>query len=145
MKAFIVDRYQKSSNPLRAGELPAPEVGAHDVLVEIHAAGVNALDTKIRDGEFKLILPYRPPFILGNDVAGVVVRIGSRVRKFKPGDKVYARPDKDRIGTFAEYIAVNEDDLALKPAQLTMAEAASIPLVGLTAWQALIELAGLRK
>jgi NADPH:quinone reductase-like Zn-dependent oxidoreductase len=145
MKAFIVDRYQKSSNPLRAGELPAPEVGAHDVLVEIHAAGVNALDAKIRDGEFKLILPYRPPFILGNDVAGVVVRIGSRVRKFKPGDKVYARPDKDRIGTFAEYIAVNEDDLALKPAQLTMAEAASIPLVGLTAWQALIELAGLRK
>jgi NADPH:quinone reductase-like Zn-dependent oxidoreductase len=86
MKAFIVDRYG-SGGSLRAGEMPEPEVGDHDVLVQVHAAGVNALDPKIRDGEFKLILPYRPPFILGNDVAGVVVRAGTRVRKFKPGDE----------------------------------------------------------
>jgi NADPH:quinone reductase-like Zn-dependent oxidoreductase len=78
-------------------------------------------------------------------VAGVVVRVGALVRKFKPGDEVYARPDKDRIGTFAEFIAINEDDLALKPRQLTMEEAAAIPLVGLTAWQALVEIADLRK
>jgi NADPH:quinone reductase-like Zn-dependent oxidoreductase len=77
-------------------------------------------------------------------VAGVVVRVGALVRKFKPGDEVYARPDKDRIGTFAEFIAVDEDDLAPKPARLTMAEAAAIPLVGLTAWQALVEIANLR-
>jgi NADPH:quinone reductase-like Zn-dependent oxidoreductase len=145
MKAFIVDRYGKSGNNLRAGEMPDPEVREHDVLVQVHAAGVNALDSKIRDGEFKLILPYRPPFILGNDVAGVVVRVGTRVRKYKPGDEVYARPDKDRIGTFAEFISVSEDDLAPKPAQLTMEEAAGIPLVGLTAWQALIEIARLGK
>ncbi len=143
MRAFMVDRYGRGGS-LRAGEMPEPEVGEHDVLVQVHAAGVNALDSKIRDGEFKLILPYRPPFILGNDVAGVVVRVGVRVRKFKAGDEVYARPDKDRIGTFAEFIAINEDDLAPKPRQLTMAEAAAIPLVGLTAWQALVETAELR-
>jgi NADPH:quinone reductase-like Zn-dependent oxidoreductase len=144
MKAFIVDRYEKG-NGLRAGDVPEPIVGEHDVLVEVHAAGVNALDSKIRDGEFKLFLPYRPPFVLGNDVAGVVARVGARVREFKPGDEVYARPDKDRIGTFAEFIAVHEDDLARKPQRLTMEEAASVPLVGLTAWQALVELAHLRK
>jgi NADPH:quinone reductase-like Zn-dependent oxidoreductase len=145
MKAFIVDRYGSSGDNLRAGDMPEPEVREHDVLVEIHAAGVNALDSKIRAGEFKLILPYRLPFILGNDVAGVVVRVGARVRKFKPGDEVYARPDKNRIGTFAEFISINEDDLAPKPKQLTMEEAAAVPLVGLTAWQALIEVANVQE
>ncbi|WP_246292067.1 NADP-dependent oxidoreductase [Lentzea indica] len=145
MRAFIVDRYGKSGNVLRAGDVPEPEVREHDVLVQVHAAGVNALDVKIRDGEFKLVLPYRPPFVLGNDVAGVVVRAGAGVRRFKPGDEVYARPDKDRIGTFAELISVNEDDLAPKPKRLTMEEAAAVPLVGLTAWQALVEIADLRK
>ena len=144
MKAVIVDRYGRGGTNVRVGDMPVPEVGEHDVLVRIHAAGVNVLDSKIRDGEFKLILPYRLPLILGNDVAGVVVGAGPGVRKFKPGDEVYARPAKDRIGAFAEYIAVAEDDLAPKPEQLTMEEAASIPLVGLTAWQALIEIAGLR-
>lgn len=144
MKAFIVDRYGSSDGNVRAAEMPEPDVGPRDVLVRIHAAGVNALDLKIRDGEFKLILPYRPPFILGNDVAGVVVRVGTLVRKFQAGDEVYARPDKDRIGTFAEFIAVHENDLAIKPKQLTMEEAASIPLVGLTAWQALVEIADVR-
>jgi len=144
MKAVIVDRYGRGGTNVRVGDMPVPEVGEHDVLVRIHAAGVNVLDSKIRDGEFKLILPYRLPLILGNDVAGVVVGAGPGVRKFKPGDEVYARPAKDRIGAFAEYIAVAEDDLAPKPERLTMEEAASIPLVGLTAWQALIEIAGLR-
>ena len=119
-------------------------MGNNDVLVEIHAAGVNPLDAKIRDGQFKLILPYRLPLILGNDLAGVVVQVGSSVRRFKVGDEVYGRPDKNRIGTFAECIAVNEDDLALKPKALTMEEAASIPLVALTAWQALVERAKLK-
>ncbi|MFJ8966451.1 NADP-dependent oxidoreductase [Lentzea sp. NPDC102401] len=145
MRAFIVDRYGKSDNALRAGDVPEPEVGEHDVLVQIHAAGVNALDVKIRDGEFKLVLPYCPPFVLGNDVAGVVIRVGGSVRRFQPGDEVYARPDKDRIGTFAERISISESDLALKPERLTMEEAAAIPLVGLTAWQALVEIAGLRE
>lgn len=144
MKAFIVDRYGSSDN-VRAAEIPDPEVRENDVLIQVHAAGVNLLDSKIRNGEFKQILPYRLPVILGNDVAGVVVRAGSRVRRFKPGDEVYARPGKDRIGAFAEFISIREDDLALKPEQLTMEEAASIPLVGLTAWQALIERGNLKK
>ncbi len=144
MKAFVVDRYG-GPDVVRAGEMPDPEVRDNDVLVEIHAAGVNQLDTKIRAGEFKRILPYHLPVVLGNDLAGIVVRVGSKVQRFQPGDEVYARPDKDRIGTFAERVSVHEDDLALKPRSLTMEEAASVPLVALTAWQALVERANLRK
>src|SRR6185503_17151807 len=144
MKAFILDRYG-SADRVRAGEAPDPELREDDVLVQIHAAGVNLLDSKIRNGEFKLFLRYRLPLILGHDVAGVVVRVGSRVRRFKPGDEVYARPADGRIGAFAEFIAINGDDVAIKPKALSMAEAASIPLVGLTAWQALVERANLRK
>ena len=143
MKAFIVDKYGKDSR-LRAGQLPEPEIGDHDVLVRILASGVNPLDAKIMAGEFKLVLPYKPPFVLGNDLAGVVERVGPGVQRFAPGEEVYARPDKDRIGTFAELIAIDEADLALKPAALTMAEAASLPLVALTAWQALVEKADLQ-
>jgi NADPH:quinone reductase-like Zn-dependent oxidoreductase len=144
MKAFIVDRYKKKG-ALRLGDMPEPVLQDDDVLVQAHAAGLNLLDTKIRDGEFKLILPYRPPFILGHDVAGTVVRVGSKVGKFKPGDEIYARPRDGRVGTFAELIALNEADVALKPKNLSMEEAASIPLVGLTAWQVLVERANLQK
>jgi alcohol dehydrogenase len=144
MKAFVVDRYGRK-NGVRAGDMPAPELREDDVMIQIHAAGVNPLDSKIRDGAFKLILPYRLPLILGNDLAGVVARVGSRVRRFRPGDEVYARPPKDRIGTFAEFIAIKEDAVALKPKALSMEEAASIPLVGLTAWQALVERGQLKK
>ena len=143
MKAFILDRYGKKSR-LRLGEMPEPELGNDEVLVQVHAAGVNVLDAKIKSGEFKLVLPYRLPLILGHDVAGVVVRVGPQVRQFKPGDEVYARPDDFRIGAFAEFIAIKETSLAIKPKALTMEEAASIPLVGLTAWQALIEKANLQ-
>jgi NADPH:quinone reductase-like Zn-dependent oxidoreductase len=144
MKAFIVDRYKKNG-ALRFGDVPEPELRDEDVMVQIHTTGVNPLDSKIRDGEFKLILPYRPPFILGHDVAGIVVRVGSKVRQFKPGDEIYARPRDGRIGSFAEFIAINEADVAIKPKNLTMEEAASIPLVGLTAWQALVEKANLQR
>jgi alcohol dehydrogenase len=144
MKAFIIDRYGKKA-ALRASDMPEPELGKDDVLVQIHAAGVNPLDLKIRDGEFKMILPYRMPLILGNDLAGVVVRVGSGVQQFKAGDEVYARPDDNRIGAFAEFIAIHQGSLAIKPKDLTMEEAASIPLVGLTAWQALVEKANLKK
>ncbi|MBV1940400.1 NADP-dependent oxidoreductase [Streptomyces sp. BV286] len=143
MKAFRVERYG-SKDGLRLGEMPDPRVGADDVLVQVHAASVNPLDHKIRDGEFRTILPYKVPFVLGNDLAGVVIRVGEAVTRFAVGDEVYARPDKDRIGTFAELIAVHQDDVALKPATLTMEEAASLPLVALTAWQALVERAHVR-
>ncbi|MGM5030350.1 NADP-dependent oxidoreductase [Tardiphaga sp. 862_B3_N4_1] len=138
MKAFVVDKYKKKG-ALRLANVPEPEVQDTDVLVRVHATAVNLLDSKLRDGEFKLILPYRPPFILGHDVAGTVVRTGSKASRFKVGDEVYARPRDHRVGTFAEFIAINEADVALKPKNLSMTEAASIPLVGLTAWQALVE------
>jgi NADPH:quinone reductase-like Zn-dependent oxidoreductase len=144
MKAFIVDRYQKQG-ALRLGEMPEPALRDDDVLVEIHASGLNPLDSKIRDGEFKRILPYRPPFVLGHDAAGTVVRVGSKVRRFKPGDEIYGRPRDGRVGTFAELIAINEADVAPKPKNLSMEDAASIPLVSLTAWQALVERANLRR
>src|SRR5215212_171324 len=141
MKAYSVSKYRR---PMQAGDLAEPAVGERDVLVEIHAAGVNMLDAKIRDGEFKLFLPYKTPFLLGHDLAGVVARVGSAVTRFTVGDEVYARPRDGRIGTFAERIAVHEDDLAIKPVNVSMAEAASVPLVALTAWQALVERANLQ-
>jgi alcohol dehydrogenase len=144
MKAFVLDRYGKK-RAFRPADMPDPELREDEVLVQVHAAGVNLLDAKIRDGEFKLILPYRLPLILGHDVAGVVAKVGARVQQFKPGDEVYARADDFRIGTFAEFVAVKEDSLAIKPSNITMEEAASIPLVGLTAWQALVERANLKK
>lgn len=144
MKALILDRYGKNT-ALRAAEVPEPEMGENDLLVRIASAGLNPLDSKLRAGEFKLILPYRLPLILGNELAGTVVRAGGRVRRFKVGDEVYARPPVNRIGSFAEFIAIHEDAVAFKPKSLTMEQAASIPLVGLTAWQALVEIANLQK
>ncbi len=144
MKAFLLDRYGKSQ-PLRMADLPEPELREDEVLVKVCAASVNVLDAKLRSGEFKLLLPYKTPFVLGHDVAGVVVRVGSRVQNFRQGDEVYARPDDLGIGTFAELVAVKESALALKPRNITMEEAASLPLVGLTAWQALIEKGHLKK
>lgn len=144
MKAFMLDRYKKKA-ALRLGEVLEPEVRDEDVLVQIHATSLNPVDSKIRDGDFKLILPSRLPIILGNDVAGVVVRVGSKVRRFKLGDEVYATPRREQMGTFAEFIALNEADVALKPKNLSMEEASSIPLVGTTAWQVLIDRANLKQ
>ncbi len=143
MKAFILDRYGKKQ-ALRYGDMPDPVPGPDDVVVEVEAAGLNQLDSKIRDGAFKPILPYKPPLVLGHDLAGSVIKTGANVRRFKVGDAVYARPRDGQIGAFAERIAVKESDLAVKPADLSMAEAASIPLVGLTAWQALVERAQIK-
>lgn len=142
MKAFVLDRYGKQA--LRLADLPEPALREDEVLVEVHAAAVNLLDSKIRSGEFKLILPYKLPTGLGHDVAGVVVKRGARVTRFEVGDEVFARVDDFRIGTFAEFVPVREASLARKPARLTMQEAASVPLVALTAWQALVERAQVR-
>jgi NADPH:quinone reductase-like Zn-dependent oxidoreductase len=144
MKAFIINRYGKKEK-LQSAEVSEPVLRTNDVLVQIHAAGVNLLDSKVKNGEFKLILPYKLPFTLGHDVAGIIVKVGVGVKRFKTGDEVYARPADHRIGAFAEQIAINENDVALKPKNLSMEEAASIPLVGLTAWQALVEKANLKK
>lgn len=144
MKAFVVTKYAKNEK-LQLTTVAEPSIKQNEVLVQIHSAGVNLLDSLIRNGEFKLFLPYKTPFVNGHDMAGVVTKVGANVSKFKVGDEVYARPSDFNIGTFAEYIAVSEKDLALKPMNISMEESASIPLVGLTSWQALVEISKLKK
>ncbi|MEC0371277.1 NADP-dependent oxidoreductase [Paenibacillus chibensis] len=144
MKAMIIEKYGKNV-PLVMTEQPMPNIGEHDVLVEIHAASLNPIDYKIKEGGMKFLLKYRFPLVLGNDFSGVVVQVGDRVNTFKPGDEVYGRPRKNRIGTLAEFIAVHEDDIWLKPQNLTFEEAASIPLIGLTTYQALVDILKLQK
>jgi len=136
MKAFGIDRYR---GDVREAEVAEPAVGDRDVLVRVHAAGVNQLDLKLAGGEFKAMLDYDLPLTLGHDVAGVVEAIGTAVTRFAVGDEVFARVADFRIGTFAERVAVDEADLARKPGTISMVEAASLPLVALTAWQALVE------
>ncbi|AAU17042.1 NADP-dependent oxidoreductase [Bacillus cereus] len=143
MKAMIIDKYGKV--PMRMAEVPIPEINEHEVLAEIYAASINPIDFKIRDGKVKMLLKYEMPLILGNDFAGVIIKVGSKVTRFKVGDEIYARPRKNKIGTFAEYIAIHEDDIALKPKNLSFEEAASIPLVGLTSYQALHDIMQLQK
>lgn len=135
MKAMIIKKYGKY--PLQLADIPTPVVGDYDVLAEIHAASINPIDVKVRDGKVRMLLKYDMPLILGNDFSGIVIKVGKKVEKFKIGDEIYGRPRKDRIGTFAEYISIHEDDIALKPQNLSFEEAASIPLVGLTSYQAL--------
>lgn len=143
MQAYLLEAYGKQQQ-LRLAQVAEPVLADDEVLVQVHAASVNLLDAKIRNGEFKLILPYKLPLVLGHDVAGTVLQVGARVTGFQAGDEVYARPGDMRIGAFAERIAVHQHALAHKPASLTMEQAASLPLVGLTAWQALVGLAQLR-
>lgn len=144
MKACIVKKYDKKG-VLEFTDSTIPLIKDDEILVKIHASGLNLLDSKIKSGEFKLILPYKLPLILGHDAAGIVSQIGKNVKQFKVGDEVFARPADFKIGTFAEFIAINEKDVALKPANLSMEEAASVPLVALTAWQALVERGSLKK
>src|SRR3989475_2914164 len=141
MRALAIRHYKARMEMI---ELPRPEPGPGELLVRVRAAGVNPLDYKIRDGAVKVLLPFSFPLILGTDLAGDVEAIGPGVTKFKLGDAVYSRLDNDRIGAFAEYAVVRESAAARKPARLDYTQAASLPLVGLTAWQTLIELARLR-
>lgn len=138
MKAFQFEKYGKDAE-LKLAEVETPQLGKSDVMVEVHAAGVNVIDVKLMHGDFKAIIPQKLPLTLGDDLAGIVTATGDAVTKFAVGDEVYASPNQKRIGTFAEYIAVNENDVARKPKNLTMEETASLPLVALTTWQSLVE------
>ncbi|EAP96978.1 zinc-binding oxidoreductase [Janibacter sp. HTCC2649] len=142
MKAFTVTKY--SPNGLEAADIPTPAFGPHDVLVDVRAASINPLDKMVRNGEFKQLLKYKPPFVLGHDLAGVVTQVGADVENFSIGDEVYSRPRDLRIGAFAETIAIDADDVAHKPTSLSFEEAAAVPLVALAAWQALVDVADVR-
>ncbi|WP_028401897.1 NADP-dependent oxidoreductase [Ectobacillus panaciterrae] len=142
MKALAIENYGKKPNFL---DFPMPKINNDEVLVEIYAASINPLDTKIRKGELKLLLKYKMPLILGNDFSGKIVEVGTSVTKFKVGDEVYGRPRANKMGTFTEYLSVNQEDIALKPKNLSFEEAASIPLVGLTSYQALHDILRIEK
>lgn len=143
MKAVYISNYG-GIEELTYGDLPMPEVGDNDVLVRVHAAAVNPVDWKIRKGFLQKRIQFEFPLILGWDVAGVVEETGKNVTRFKKGDQVFSRPDITRNGTYAEYVAVDEKLLAHKPGNLSFEEAASVPLAGLTAWGALVDIANLK-
>lgn len=137
MRAARIHRYGPPE-VLSIDEVPEPEPGPRDVVVEVHATSVNPVDWKIRSGGQRALIHYRLPWTLGLDVSGRVVKVGSAVTRFRIGDEVYGSPTHRRPGTYADYVAIDERALALKPRNLTHVEAASIPLVGLTAWDALV-------
>jgi NADPH:quinone reductase-like Zn-dependent oxidoreductase len=142
MKAVVAERYG-GPGVLAVVERAEPEVGPRDVLIAVRAASLNPLDAKIRAGKLKLVLKLPAPVALGCDVAGVVERVGAAVTKFRVGDPVFARLEKLRMGGLAERVAADEDVVAAKPVRASFEEAAAIPLVGLTALQALREAARL--
>jgi alcohol dehydrogenase len=141
--AAFIDGYG-SDQVLRVGDVPAPKTGPSDILVRVHAASVNPVDFKLRDGKLRLLRRYRFPLILGHDCAGEVVQVGEDVTQFKVGDRIFSRPRNGRIGTFAEFIAIDQREAALMPPKLNYHEAASLPLVALTSWQALVDVAKLK-
>lgn len=143
MKALTFKRYGKSPD-IGLTDLPRPTLRPDELLVEVHAAAVNPIDNMILTGIFKPILDFQFPATVGSDLAGVVTEVGSRVTRFKPGDAIFANIFDLGTGSIAEFAVVPESAAALKPANLDFVQAASIPMVGLTSWQALKERAHLR-
>lgn len=136
MKAAVLTKYGKKQTQLELKELPVPELTEHELLIKVHTAGVNPLDLMIMRGEVKLIVPYRLPLVMGNEFCGIVEETGTQVSRFKKGDRVYGRMPLKKIGSFAQYLAIDERAVALVPEQLSDIEAASVPLTALTAMQA---------
>jgi NADPH:quinone reductase-like Zn-dependent oxidoreductase len=143
VKAAAIDRYG-GNEQVKVRDLPPPVPGPSQVLIDVHAAGVNPVDFKIRGGKLKAVRKVTFPFILGNEVSGVVRAAGPEVKRFKLGDEVFVRLSKLDCGAFAEQAVADESLLAWKPPKLSHAEAAGLPLAGLTAWQALTDYAKLK-
>jgi NADPH:quinone reductase-like Zn-dependent oxidoreductase len=137
MKAVRIHEYG-NAEVLRYEDAPEPTVGDDDILIKVIGSSVNPVDWKVREGQMKDLIPYNMPFIPGWDVSGTVQGLGSRVSAFKVGDEVYSRPDIARDGTYAEYVAVRENEVALKPKTISHLEAGSLPLAGITAWEAMV-------
>jgi 2-desacetyl-2-hydroxyethyl bacteriochlorophyllide A dehydrogenase len=142
MKAAIIKEY---GAPIEISDVPQPALLADSVLIEVHAASVNPVDGIVQAGYLKEMMPITFPFTMGFDVSGIVVEVGDQVSKFKKGDEVFSRPNGMQAGTIAEYAVIKADELAIKPANISHQQAASIPLVGLTAWQALVAKGNLQK
>lgn len=142
MKAARIHAYGASSE-IRIEDAPLPALNEDDVLIRVVATSVNPVDWKIRKGYLKSMIPYEMPLTMGWDVSGIVEKTGPAVTRFKPGDAVYSRPDILRNGAYAEYVAVRDAEIAFKPTTISHVEAASLPLVSITAWEALFTTANL--
>lgn len=143
MKALVLKSYG-GLDKVEFAEIPRPAIKPEEMLVQVHAAGLNPIDYMIPRGAFKPLLPLQLPHVVGSDLAGVVVEVGSRVTRFKPGDPVFASIFDLPGGSLAEFAVVPEHAAAPKPANLSFVEAAAIPMVGLTSWQAMQERMQLR-
>lgn len=139
MRAYVMTRYGKVADVVRLADVPDPVAGPGQVVCDIAAAALNPIDLKIIEGDLKRINRYRMPHTIGFDASGRVREVGQGVTAFQPGDDVFVRASRDTIGTFAERIALDESFFARKPARLTHQEAASLPLVGLTTLQGLVD------
>ena len=137
MKAVQIDNYSKTVDSVKIREISIPEIKPDEVLVRVKSVGINPVDNMITRGEVKLITPYSFPLTIGNELAGVIEKTGEKVTEFKEGDRVFSRLPTNKIGAFAEYVAINKKDLAKIPEYLSFNEAAAIPLTALTAYQAL--------
>ncbi|SFC43027.1 2-desacetyl-2-hydroxyethyl bacteriochlorophyllide A dehydrogenase [Bacillus sp. OV322] len=138
MKAIVIEQYG-GKEQLKEAEMKKPEAGENEIIIKLEATSINPIDWKLREGYLKEMLPFEFPIILGWDAAGTVDSIGSGVTDFKPGDRVFARPATTNRGTYAEYVAVDDILVAKIPDNVSFEEAASIPLAGLTAYQALFD------
>lgn len=137
MKAVQIDNYSKTIDSVKIREVSIPEIKPDEVLVRVKSVGINPVDNMITRGDVKLITPYSFPLTIGNELAGVIEKTGEKVIEFKEGDRVFSRLPTNKIGAFAEYVAINKKDLAKIPEYLSFNEAAAIPLTALTAYQAL--------
>jgi len=138
MKAIRIHNYG-GPDVLKYEDAPRPKPQAGEVLVRVHAAGVNPIDWKVREGEMKDFWPHKFPLILGWDLSGVVEELGRGVSRFKIGDEVYGLPDPTRKGAYADFIAARESEFSLKPKSLHHIRAGAVPLAALTAWQSLFD------
>lgn len=136
MKACVLNGYDKKGRSLEIVDIQKPEIGNNDVLVKTRTAGVNPLDNMIIHGDVKLIVPYKTPLVMGNEFTGVIEKVGKSVTRFKVGDRVYGRMPLRKIGAFAEFIAIDQDSIAIVPDYLSDEEASCVPLTALTAFQA---------
>ncbi len=143
MRAVRIHQYG-GTDTLTLEQVDTPTINVDDILIQVKAAAINPVDWKIREGYLQEFIPYALPITLGWDVAGIVTQVGENVSQFSIGDEVFSRPDIARDGSYADFIAVKADEAVLKSTKLDFAQAAALPLAGITAWQCLVDVANIQ-
>jgi NADPH:quinone reductase-like Zn-dependent oxidoreductase len=143
MRAIQIQQYG-GTETLQLVQIDTPKINADDILIQVKATSINPVDWKIREGYLQELIPYALPITLGWDVAGIVTQVGESVSDFNVGDEVFSRPNISRNGTYADFIAVKANEAVLKSPKLDFAQAAALPLAGITAWQCLVDVGQLQ-